>query len=87
MVMEEGPRAFFYGLFPGMCRQMIFLGIGNGLYVPVRDAIILKSSSKKQTTSANAPNATLTQKIVAGLISASVGVTIGNPFEVVKVRL
>ena len=35
----------------------------------------------------DATNATLTQKIVAGLICASVGVTIGNPLEVVKVRL
>jgi len=36
MVAEEGPRALFYGLAPGMARQCLFNGVGNGLYVPIR---------------------------------------------------
>ena len=36
---EEGPRALFNGLIPGLQRQFIFAGLRVGLYVPVRDLI------------------------------------------------
>ena len=45
MVMEEGPRALFYGLVPGFHRQIIFIGVGNGIYVPLRDALFVGQSS------------------------------------------
>ena len=43
MAIEEGPRALFYGLAPGLIRQSIFLGLANGLYVPIRNGIIDRS--------------------------------------------
>lgn len=39
MCVEEGPRALFYGLGPGVQRQFLFVGLGNGLYPPIRNAI------------------------------------------------
>ena len=39
MAVEEGPRALFYGLGPGVQRQFLFVGLGNGLYPPIRNAI------------------------------------------------
>ena len=39
MAAEEGPRALFYGLSPGLQRQFLFVGLGNGLYPPIRNAI------------------------------------------------
>ena len=39
MAADEGPRALFYGLPPGLTRQCLFNGIGNGLYVPIRSYI------------------------------------------------
>jgi len=45
MAMEEGPRALFYGLVPGIHRQFIFVGVGNGVYVPLRNAIVARSKS------------------------------------------
>eukprot|EP00354_Favella_ehrenbergii_P007096 CAMPEP_0170454624 /NCGR_PEP_ID=MMETSP0123-20130129/2812_1 /TAXON_ID=182087 /ORGANISM="Favella ehrenbergii, Strain Fehren 1" /LENGTH=52 /DNA_ID=CAMNT_0010717395 /DNA_START=129 /DNA_END=287 /DNA_ORIENTATION=+ len=39
MAAEEGPRVLLYGLAPGMQRQCLFNGIGNGLYVPIRSKI------------------------------------------------
>ena len=40
MAIEEGPRALFYGVMPGMLRMCSFVGVGNGLYVPIRNVIM-----------------------------------------------
>ena len=40
MAIEEGPRALFYGVMPGMLRFCFFAGVGNGLYVPIRNVIM-----------------------------------------------
>ena len=85
MAIDEGPRAFFYGVVPGVQRQMILLGIGNGMYVPLRDFII--AISAKDGNKRKDQTASLLQKLSAGFVSASIGVVLGNPFEVVKVRL
>ena len=84
MALDEGPRALFYGLTPGLCRQAIFIGVGNGLYVPLRNAIVSQSAKGKPL---HEQRATILQKIIAGFISGAIGVTLANPFEVVKVRL
>ena len=76
--MEEGPRALFYGVTAGMQRQAIFIGFGNGLYVPIRNSMQARSGNE---------SATILQKIVAGFVAGTIGVTLANPCEVVKVRL
>ena len=79
MTMEEGPRALFYGLGPGMARQCLFNGIGNGLYTPIRGAI----------TGPLEPGqfASIPQKMCASLISGSIAISVASPTDVVKVRM
>jgi solute carrier family 25 uncoupling protein 8/9 len=76
---EEGPLALFNGLIPGLQRQVVFAGLRIGLYVPVRDMI----------TGPLAPgqNPTLIQKILAGMTTGAIGISVANPTDVVKVRL
>ena len=79
MVAEEGPRALLYGLGPGLQRQFLFVGLGNGLYVPIRNTI----------TGPLGPNeyASGPQKILAGLVTGAVAISVACPTDVVKVRL
>ena len=76
---EEGPLSLFNGLIPGLQRQVVFAGLRIGLYVPVRDMI----------TGPLAPgqNPTLIQKILAGMTTGAIGISVANPTDVVKVRL
>ena len=76
---EEGTLSLFNGLIPGLQRQVVFAGLRIGLYVPVRDMI----------TGPLAPgqNPTLIQKILAGMTTGAIGISVANPTDVVKVRL
>lgn len=76
---EEGPMSLFNGLVPGLQRQVVFAGLRIGLYVPIRDMI----------TGPLAPgqNPTLLQKILAGMTTGAMGITVANPTDVVKIRL
>ena len=79
MAVEEGPRALFYGLGPGLQRQFLFVGLGNGLYVPIRNAICGPLEPGQYATGP--------QKILAGLVTGAVAITVASPTDVVKVRL
>lgn len=76
---EEGPRALFDGLVPGLQRQTLNAGIRIGLYVPIRDLI----------TGPLEPgvNPSLLQKIAAGMTTGALGISVANPTDVVKIRL
>jgi len=76
---EEGPVALWSGLVPGLQRQFINAGLRVGMYVPIRDFI----------TGPLAPgvNPTLFQKILAGLCSGALGISVANPTDVVKIRM
>ena len=76
---EEGPFALWSGLVPGLQRQFINAGLRVGMYVPIRDMI----------TGPLAPgqNPTLLQKILAGLCSGALGISVANPTDVVKIRM
>jgi len=76
---EEGPRALFSGLVPGLQRQIVYAGLRIGLYVPIRDMI----------TGPLAPgqNPTLLQKIVASMATGAIGISVANPTDVVKIRM
>lgn len=79
MTAEEGPRALLYGLGPGLVRQCLFAGVGNGLYIPIRSFVCgdLKPGEY----------ATPLQKVVSGLIAGTIAISIANPTDVIKVRI
>ena len=76
---EEGFKALYKGLSAGLQRQIVFAGLRVGLYLPVRNVIAgdLKPGE----------NPSLFIKIVSALITGTIGISIANPFDVVKVRL
>lgn len=76
---EEGPKAVFSGLAPGLQRQLINSGLRVGLYIPVRDLICgpLKPGQ----------NPTLLQKILAGMATGGIAISFANPTDVVKIRM
>lgn len=76
---EEGPRALYNGLAAGLQRQILFAGLRIGLYVPVRNMIAGELKPGE--------NPTLATKILAGLATGAIGISIANPTDVVKVRM
>lgn len=76
---EEGPFALYNGLSAGLQRQIVFAGLRIGLYIPVRNLIAGELKPGE--------NPTLRVKILAGLCTGAIGISIANPTDVVKVRL
>ncbi|XP_012510249.1 PREDICTED: mitochondrial brown fat uncoupling protein 1 [Propithecus coquereli] len=76
LAKTEGPMKLYSGLPAGLQRQISFASLRIGLYDTVREFF----STGKETTS-------LGSKISAGLTTGGVAVFIGQPTEVVKVRL
>lgn len=58
---------------------MINAGLRIGLYVPVRDAVCGELKEGQ--------NPLLYQKVIAGLITGAIGISVANPTDVVKIRL
>ena len=76
---EEGVTALFSGLTPGLQRQFVYAGLRIGLYVPIRNAICGEMKPGEQPT--------LLNKILAGLATGAIGISVANPTDVVKVRM
>ena len=76
---EEGFTALYSGLSPGLQRQFLFVGLGNGLYVPIRNAICGDLEPGQYATGP--------QKILAGLLTGAIAITVACPTDVAKVRL
>lgn len=76
---EEGARALFSGLSPGLQRQFVFAGLRIGLYVPIRNLLCGPMEPGQ--------NPTLLQKIAAGLATGAIGISIANPTDLIKVRM
>ena len=76
---EEGVFSLWNGLSAGFQRQIVFAGLRIGLYVPIRNMIAgdLKPGE----------NPTLLTKILAAMISGTIGISVANPTDVVKIRL
>lgn len=68
----------FSGLNAGFQRQMVFASLRIGLYVPVRNLFCNKDEL-------NAPP--LYKKILAGLTTGAIGITVANPTDLIKIRL
>jgi len=79
IMQEEGPLALWKGIVAGLQRQIVFAGIRIGTYPFVRD-LICGNLRPGQTP-------TLIQRIIAGLITGAVGISIACPTDVVKIRL
>lgn len=76
---EEGVGSLWKGLVPGTHRQMINAPLRIGLYEPIRN-IICGELKPGETPP-------LMKKILAGLLSGAIGITIANPTDVVKIRM
>jgi solute carrier family 25 uncoupling protein 8/9 len=76
---EEGPKALWKGITAGLQRQIVFAGIRIGLYPNVRDAICGTLKEGQQPT--------LVQRILAGLLTGAIGISVASPTDVVKIRL
>lgn len=80
VAMEEGPKALFSGLAPGLQRQLVFNGLAIGLYVPVRNVLF-------GDPAVTGHNPTLLQKAATGILTGTIGISIANPTDVTKVRM
>ena len=58
---------------------MLFGGLRIGLYVPVRDMV---TGPLPEGT-----NPSLLQKVIAGLATGAIGITVASPTDLVKVKL
>jgi len=77
MIKEEGFTSLFKGLSPGIQRQCVFGGLRLMMYEPIRDSI--HTDKTKEVP--------LYKKIIAGVLSGSIAITIANPTDLVKIRL
>ncbi|KAH7293717.1 hypothetical protein KP509_28G038800 [Ceratopteris richardii] len=75
---EEGVRALWNGLVPGLHRQCLFGGLRIGLYEPVKSLYVGKDF---------VGDVPLHKKILAGLTTGALAITIASPTDLVKVRL
>ncbi|QDZ21687.1 uncoupling protein [Chloropicon primus] len=78
---EEGAAALWKGWQPGLHRQCLFGGLRIGLYDPV------KSQVSRLVDGEGAKDSSFASKVVSGLITGGVAISIANPTDLVKVRL
>lgn len=75
---EEGMSALWKGIVPGLHRQCIYGGLRIGLYDPVKSIYVGDNF---------VGDVPLTKKILAGLTTGALAITVANPTDLVKVRL
>ncbi|KAI5054882.1 hypothetical protein GOP47_0030027 [Adiantum capillus-veneris] len=75
---EEGFRALWNGLVPGLHRQCLFGGLRIGLYEPVKGLYVGKDF---------VGDVPLHKKILAALTTGALAITVASPTDLVKVRL
>jgi solute carrier family 25 (mitochondrial uncoupling protein), member 8/9 len=85
MVKEEGITSLYKGLSPGVQRQCVYGGIRLMLYEPIRDAI--HSDKTKEIPLYKKSKFLFNSKVVAGILSGAIAITIANPTDLVKIRL
>jgi len=73
---EEGVAGLYKGLWPALHRQLVFASLRIGLYRYISEAL-------------RAPGETVTLggKVLSGLVSGAIGITVANPTDLVKVRM
>jgi solute carrier family 25 (mitochondrial uncoupling protein), member 8/9 len=73
---NEGVTALYKGFWPAIHRQLVFASLRVGLYGQI-------SSYFKKPGQDTVP---LSSKVMAGLASGAIGITVANPTDLVKVR-
>lgn len=73
----EGYNALYKGLYPALQRQIVFASLRIGLY----------SQISSMFRSPGSDTISLPQKIMSGLVSGAVGISVANPTDLVKVRM
>jgi len=76
VMAEEGPQGLWKGLVPGLLRQCVFGTLRIGLYDHVKN---FYHSEKTEIP--------LYKKILAGLTTGTIGISIASPTDLLKVRL
>ena len=78
----EGLRALYCGLVPGLQRQFVMTGLRLGLYERVREAY-------KEILGAEAGLGAgmLAARVMAGLTTGSIAISVAQPMDVVKIRM
>jgi len=79
---EEGVRALYNGLVPGLQRQMAFASIRIGLYDAVKQSYIDLFRANGLVSENN-----IGLRILAGITTGAAAVTCAQPTDVVKVRM
>nr|XP_002730896.1 PREDICTED: mitochondrial uncoupling protein 2-like isoform X1 [Saccoglossus kowalevskii] len=77
---QEGARALYNGLVAGLHRQMGFASVRIGLYDSVKHFY-------QNASSQVLPGGSIVPRILAGITTGGIAVTIAQPTDVVKVRL
>ena len=78
----EGVTALYSGLAPGLQRQAVFSSLRIGLYERLRNIMFSRAELSQTSTGGQA----LVLRVAAGLTSGSVGISVAQPMDVVKIR-
>jgi solute carrier family 25 uncoupling protein 8/9 len=76
IIEEEGMKAPFKGLSPGLHRQFLFTGLRLGLYEPIKHLFYSGEPGQEP----------LAAKVGAAMTTSALGITIAQPSDVLKVR-
>ena len=82
MVNHEGITAPWKGVSAGIQRQLAFAPVRIGLYEPVRNFYMTQFNYNVKSD-----QPTIGVRILAGLTTSAIGITVASPTDVVKVRL
>jgi len=80
IVRNEGPRALYSGIVPGLQRQMAFSAIRIGAYDSVKSSYIEK-------TGVTGGLGLLGCRVAAGITTGTLAILVAQPTDVVKVRM
>jgi len=77
---DEGPKALYNGIIPGLQRQMAFSAIRIGAYETVKQKYIIMSGAEGTLT-------LLGVRIAAGVTTGTIAILSAQPTDVVKIRM
>jgi solute carrier family 25 (mitochondrial uncoupling protein), member 8/9 len=81
MIKQEGPLSLYKGLTPGIHRQLVFCSLRIALFEEFTEIV--------RGDGVNTPKKDLSflQKLIIGLSSGALAISVANPTDVVKIRL